>query len=435
MDNAYPVRYVLSQIVISVSVRRIHMLKNITIEEAKAILLREKMAPRIEKKSILDSLNLILAQDIVSNVNIPQFDRSPLDGYILRAEDTLGASKENPMVLEVIDSIHAGHVSQKTIGKNQAIRIMTGSKIPEGGDVVIRYEATEFTDKEVKLFEELKSGSNIVRTGEDVEIGQVVLKSGCKIGPAELGIMASLGKTIVDVYRPAKVAIIATGDELIDVDEELRDGKIRNSNSYTIYGLVKNLGGEPSIFKLCDDGIEDIKNSLAEALETNDMVITTGGVSVGDYDLVKDAFQELGGEVLFWRVQMKPGTPIAVGKYKGKLMFGLSGNPAAAYMNFENLVRDSILHFMGHSDTDFVRVESTLESDFTKVGGQDRYLRGYTYKKDGEYFTRLPDKHSSGVLSSMSGQNSIFLIPKHEGPYKKGDKIEVRMLNTIEVTE
>lgn len=411
------------------------MLKNITIEEAKEILLKEQMEPRKIQVSLLDSLNLVLAEDIKSSINIPQFDRSPLDGYVLRAEDTVGASRENPVTLEVIDNIQAGYTSDKTIGKGQAIRIMTGAKIPSGGDVVIKYEATEFTDSQVKIFSQLKAGSNIVTIGEDVRKGAVVLKKGSIMGPAEIGVLASLGKTIVEVYRRPRVGIIATGDELINIDEELRDGKIRNSNSYTIYGQVKALGGEPTIIGICSDGIENIKNQLRLALETNDMVITTGGVSVGDADLVKDAFQALGGEVLFWRVQMKPGTPIALGKYKGKLLFGLSGNPAAAYMNFENFVRESILRFMGHKNVGFMEVESILESNFTKVGGQNRFVRGFTYKKDGKYYTRLPDNHSSGVLSSMAGQNSLFFIPSNEGPYKVGDKIRVSLLDNIEVTE
>lgn len=411
------------------------MLKNITIEEAKEILLREAMEPRKVQVSLLESLNLVLAEDIKSSINIPQFDRSPLDGYALRAEDTVGASKENPITLEVIDNIQAGYTSEKTIGKGQAIRIMTGAKIPNGGDVVIKYEATEFTDSEVKIFSELKAGSNIVTIGEDVKKGAVVLKEGSIMGAAEIGVLASLGKTVVEVYRKPRVGIIATGDELINVDEELRDGKIRNSNSYTIYAQVKSLGGEPTIIGICKDGIDSIKEQLELALETNDMVITTGGVSVGDADLVKDAFQALGGEVLFWRVQMKPGTPIAVGKYKGKLLFGLSGNPAAAYMNFENFVRESLLRFMGHKNVGFMEVESILETEFKKVGGQNRFVRGFTYKKDDKYYTRLPDNHSSGVLSSMAGQNSLFFIPKNQGPYGVGDKIVVRLLNNIEVTE
>ncbi len=409
------------------------MLKNISIEEAKEIIEKQEIHLQLIEKPILDSYGYILGEEIKSNMNMPPFDRSPLDGYAYRAEDTLDASPDNPVKLKVIDHLPAGHLTDKTIGKGEAIRLMTGSKIPKGADVVTRYEVTKFTDDEVIIFESLKSGSNIARAGEDMKIGDLVLEKGIKIQPADIGIMASLGRSLVKVYAKPRLAIMSTGDELINIDEELTEGKIRNSNSYTIAGQVKRLGGEPVLLEICKDGIEETKNRLEEALRWADMVITTGGVSVGDADLVKEAFQALGAEILFWRVQMKPGTPIAVAYYQGKLLFGLSGNPAAAYITFEKFVRPAILRLMGKTKTDLMKVESILESEFTKVSGQNRVVRGITYKKDGKYYTKLPDKHSSGVLSSLSQTNSIFLIPSRKGPYKPGDKIEVELVDYLEV--
>lgn len=411
------------------------MLKNISIEEANKILENQPIELQLIEKPILDSFDYVLGEDVRSNMNMPPFDRSPLDGYAYRAEDTLEATSENPIRLEVIDFVAAGHLTQKTVGKGQAIRLMTGSKIPEGADVVTRFEITEFTDKEVKIFESLSSGSNIARTGEDMKIGDLVLKKGKIIGPPEIGIMASLGKSSVKVYPKPRIAIMSTGDELINIDEELTEGKIRNSNSYTIAGQVKRLGAEPVILPICKDGIEETRKQLELALKWADMVITTGGVSVGDADLVKEAFQALGAEILFWRVKMKPGTPIAVGSYENKLLFGLSGNPAAAYMNFEKFVRPTILKLMGKTKTNLMEIESTLESNFTKVSGQIRFVRAFTYKKDGKYYTKLPDKHSSGVLSSLSGTNSIFKVGSGQGPYKEGDTIKVKLVDYLEVEE
>lgn len=409
------------------------MLTNISIEKAKEILLNQDIKIDTIDIPILESLGYVLGEDIISDINMPPFDRSPLDGYALKSEDIEGASKEAPIVLEVIDYVPAGYVSSKKIENGQAIRIMTGAKIPEGANIVIKYEDTDFTDKDVKIYNYLKPNSNIVKMGEDIEVGALVLKRGHIIGPADIGILATLGKTMIKVYSKPKIAILATGDELIEIDETPREGKIRNSNSYTIAAQVKRIGGEPIILGICSDKLDEIKDKLEASLQWADMVITTGGVSVGDADLVKESFQEIGGEMLFWRVNMKPGTPIAVAKYKNKLIFGLSGNPAAASITFEKFVRPTILRLMGKNKYNLMKVESILESEFTKVSNQNRYVRAITYYKDGGFFTKLPDKHSSGILTSLSGTNSLFYIRAGTGPYKSGDKIEVEILDYPEV--
>lgn len=404
------------------------MLTNIDINKALDILLNETKVN--DKKSIplLDSLDCYLGETVYSNVNIPPFDRSPLDGYAVRSLDIKDASPSEPVTLKVVDNIPAGYVSDKEVLENQAMRIMTGAKIPDGADVIIKYEDTEFTDKEVKISSPLPKDSNIVKMGEDIKIGDVVLEEGILIGPPEIGILASLGKSTVKVYRKPKIAILSTGDELVDIDDELLPGKIRNSNSYTIAAQVRRLGAEPVILPICDDTMDEIVKSLEPALEWADLIITTGGVSVGDYDVVKDAFQLLGGKLLFWKVKMKPGTPIAVAKMNEMLLIGLSGNPAAAYITFEQFVRPVILKIRGEVNLNLLEVDSILEDDFTKVSGQNRFVRAYTYYKDGKYFTKLPNKHSSGVISSLSGTNSLLFIPSNTGPYKAGQSIKVRLL-------
>lgn len=411
------------------------MLVNISVEEAKKALVKQKISTKLIDIPILESLGYILGEDVVSDINMPPFDRSPLDGYAVRSMDIIDAKKDNPTTLEVVDSITAGYVSSKKIEKNQAIRIMTGAKIPEGADVIIKYEITEFTDKEVKIYDYFQPNSNIVKAGEDVKLGDVVLKKGKVLGIADIGILATLGKSNVKVYRKPKVGILATGDELIDIEDKLTDGKIRNSNSYTIAAGVNKLGGEAVLLGRCNDNIESITEKLEGALDDVDMIITTGGVSVGDADVVKEAFQELGGQILFWRVNMKPGTPIAVGKYKEKLLFGLSGNPAAAYMTFEVFVRPIIKKLKGDTDYGLKKINSILKNEFTKVSRQNRYVRGTTYYKDGEIFTELPNKHSSGVLSSLSNTNSLFFIESGNGPYRAGDKIQVELLDSLEIRQ
>ncbi|TJX15412.1 molybdopterin molybdotransferase MoeA [Tissierella creatinini] len=411
------------------------MLTNITIEQTKEILEQEIPDLRIEEVYILDSLDCVLAEDIISDMNIPPFDRSPLDGYAYRSQDTKVATKGLPVTLQVIDDIKAGYVSKKVLKEGQAIRIMTGAKVPEGADVIIKYEATEFTDYEVKIFESLGSGDNIVKMGEDISQGELVLSKGSIIGPAEIGILATLGKKTVRVYAKPKVAILATGDELVDIDQEVKDGKIRNSNSYMVAAQVKRLGINPTLLGSCNDDLEEVVPILEAALKWADIIITTGGASVGDADIIKDAFKILGAELLFWKVKVKPGSPIVAAKLANKLLFGLSGNPAAAYITFEQFVRPSLMRTMGKTKVKLMEVNTVLESDFSKKSSQNRYVRAFTYVKDGKYYTRLPDKHSSGVLSSLAGKNSIFFVPGSSGPYKKGDTIKIEFLDYIEVEE
>lgn len=407
------------------------MLTNITIEEAKNIILKQNIKLNIIEKPILDSLDYVLGEDIISNMNMPPFDRSPLDGYALKSEDILHATKDNPVTLKVIDYIPAGYVSSKTIENGQAIRIMTGAKIPKGADIIIRYEDTDFTEEEVKIYEYLKPNSNIVKAGEDIRLGDIILKKGHIIGPADVGILATLGIDRVKVFSKPTVSILATGDELVDIDKPLIAGKIRNSNSYTIAAQVKKIGANPIIGGIYMDTIEDIKRGLLSHLEGADIIITTGGVSVGDRDVVKEAFEEIGAKILFWKIKIKPGSPIVVARYVDKLIFGLSGNPAACYITFEKFVVPVILRAMGNNYREFMKVKSILKNGFTKVSKQNRYVRGKTYYENGKFYTLLADKHSSGVLSSLSGANSLFYVAGGTGPYKEGDAVEVELLDWL----
>lgn len=408
------------------------MLLNIEIDKAIEILLEETKINDKISIPLMDSLGFVLGETILSDVNIPPFDRSPLDGYAVRAIDIKGASKKCPVTLDVIDNIPAGHVSLKELSQNQSMRIMTGAKIPEGADVIIKYEDTEFTDENVKIFTPLLKNSNIVKMGEDIKVGDIVLSEGTIIDSPEIGILSSLGRSMIEVYRKPKIAILSTGDELVDIHEKLTPGKIRNSNSYTMASQLIKLGAEPVILKVCNDTIEEIKARLEPVLSWADIIITTGGVSVGDYDVVKEAFADLGAKVLFWKVKMKPGTPIAVAKLDEKLLIGLSGNPAAAYITFEQFVRPVILKMMGKTNLKLLEVDSILENNFTKKSNQNRFVRAYTYYKDGKHHTRIPEKHSSGVISSLSGTNSLILIPSNSGPYVTGQLIKVQLLNTLE---
>ncbi|MEN1759777.1 gephyrin-like molybdotransferase Glp [Anoxynatronum sibiricum] len=409
------------------------MKTNVTLEVALSLLLDECPLTRSIHVPLMDSLGSVLAEEVVSDVNIPPFDRSPLDGYALRADDTVGASLEAPVTLSVIDYLPAGKVSQREVGTGQAIRIMTGAKIPQGADAVIRQEDVTHDAETVTLRQSMKPLENISLCGEDILMGNVVLHTGTVIEPPEIGLLASLGRSFVSVYMKPRVAILSTGDELIEVQQPMSDGKIRNSNSYTVAAQIKKTGGKPLMLGVCGDDLSSITNKLHAALGIADIVITTGGVSVGDKDLVKEAFQQVGAEMLFWRVRMKPGTPIAVARYGEKLLIGLSGNPAAAFITFEQFVRPLLLKMMGRDKYQLMTVETVLENDFMKVSNQNRFVRATTVYREGGFYTRFPGRHSSGVLSSLSGNNSLFYIPAGKGPFTRGQRVTIQLLDQPEV--
>ncbi|SHK38342.1 molybdopterin molybdochelatase [Anaerobranca californiensis DSM 14826] len=401
---------------------------NIQIKSALEMLITEVKPKSPVSLNLVDALGYVLAEDIFSPLNIPPFDRSPLDGFALRACDTLNATKEQPTTFKVIDFAPAGKPSTKILGPYQAIRIMTGAKIPDGADLIVPFEETEFTEEWVKVFKTYKSNSNITFKGEDIKKGQRVLVKGDLINPPEIGILASIGKNEVLVYDRPKVAILSTGDELVDVNQPLEEGKIPNSNSYTIAALVKRAGGIPYILPHCPDHLEKITKEISSTLKWADILVTTGGVSVGDKDYVMEAFQRICDKFLFWKVKMKPGTPITAAKYKDKLMIGLSGNPAAAFITFEIFVKPIIKKFRGLEKIYPLELESTLLSNFTKVRNQNRFVRAITYYDSGNFYTKLPDSHSSGVISSLTKVNSLFFIPAGAGPFTEGQKIKVQLL-------
>ena len=405
---------------------------NLDIATALDLLLSETKKNNKIQVSLLDGLGFILGESITSCTNIPPFDRSPLDGFAVRSEDISNASKVNPITLRVIDFAPAGMPSKLPLGSNEAIRIMTGAKIPDGADVVIAFEETEFTDESVTVFKAYPTKSNISFEGEDIGIGDKVISEGTCIDAPEIGILASVGRSYIKVYRKPRVAILSTGSELVEPGGKLLEGQIINSNSYSIAALVKKLGAEPVILPSCSDDYHEIVNCL-KSLDWVDLVITTGGVSVGDKDYVTKAFQDVCDKFLFWKVKMKPGTPITAGKHKNKLLIGLSGNPAAAVITFLVFVKPVILKMMGKSKLEPLEIESTLLSDFSKVRKQNRFVRATTYYQDGKFYTKLPSKHSSGIASSLSGVNSLLYIPSGEGPYNKGQKVMVQLLNCEDI--
>ncbi len=304
------------------------------LEQARDLILEHCAALKNERVMLEEAEGRILAEDIVAQENMPPFPRSPYDGYALRAVDTLDADKEHPIILAIIEEVPAGYAPTKAVNAGQATKILTGAPIPTGADAVIKFEDTEFTTKTVTISKRYHSGENIVPAGEDIQIGAVVASKGTVLDAAFLGILAGLGHAEVEVICRPKMEMISVGDELLPITEALTPGKIRNSSVYTLSSFARRCGADVHCCGIVQDKTQLIADAVADAASKADMIITTGGVSVGDYDKMLSALQMLGAEILFWKVQMKPGSPFVAAMYQGTLILCLSGNPSAAVVAY-----------------------------------------------------------------------------------------------------
>ena len=410
----------------------------ISVEEAQERLLSHVSVLKKEEVPILDCLGQVLAEDLRSAINVPPLDNSAMDGYALRARDTAGAQRGPARLLRVIGTVAAGSISDKEVVPGTAIRIMTGAPVPKGADSVVRFEDTDETVRqrggalsEIGICVEAKEGQNIRRAGEDIAEGQVVLPAGTIIRPAEVGVLASLGRSAVSVIARPVIAILATGNELVEVGQPLPLGKIYNSNSYSVAALVRRYGGVPRVLGIALDSKESLVAALRRGLEA-DMLITSGGVSVGDYDLVKEVLAQE-GEIGFWSVRMKPGKPLAFGQIKGVEKsvphLGLPGNPVSSMVAFEMFARPAILKMMGKRNLTKPTIEAMLEDRILNSDGRRVFTRAIVEKRGNKYFARLTGPQGSGVLTSMSLANGLVIVPEDVAEVKPGDTIQVMMLD------
>ncbi len=407
----------------------------ISVEEALNKILSRVFVLNPERKTILDATGQVLADDVISDMNVPPLDNSSMDGYAIRAVDAKGASGKVPVELKVIGTVIAGDFPGKTVTAGTAIRIMTGAAIPEGADSVIRFEDTDASARkkdstEIGLLCEVTPGQNIRRAGEDISKGWLVLTKGTVLTPAHAGVLASLGRNYIQVIRRPRVAILATGNELTDISQPLPAGKLYNSNTYSIAAMVKFYGGIPDILGIAQDRQNAITDRLDSSPEA-DILITSGGVSMGDYDLIRDVMKE--SEITFWSVRMKPGKPIAFGSYRngGRLipLLGLPGNPVSAMITFELFARPAILQMMGKKVIDRQIFDAIMEDTVTNNDNRRLYVRAIIEKRNGRYFARTTGTQSSGALTSMSIANGLVIVPEDRTSVKPGDKVSVIMLD------
>jgi len=413
----------------------------ISVEEALERILSHFRVLEPEEKPLLETLGQVLAEDVYSPFDVPPLDNAAMDGYALQAASIAGASESSPAVLEVIGEVAAGYQAQQTVRPGTAIRIMTGAPLPEGADTVVPFEDTDEVAqkaagaKQIERIGVLKlnrKGANIRKGGEDIRRGELVVKAGTVLRPSEIGVLASLGKDKLRVIRRPKVAILATGDELVDIGNPLPFGKIYNSNTYSVASLVLRYGGMPKVLGIARDTVEALMEKIDAGLDA-DMFITSAGVSMGDYDMVKNVLAAR-GEIDFWTVRMKPGKPLAFGVLDGgngrKVpLLGLPGNPVSSVIAFEQFGRLSILKMLGKRNFVKPTIEAISESRIDNRDGRRVFARAIITRRNGTYYASLTGPQGSGILTSMAAANGLAIVPEEVPLIKEGETVKVQMLD------
>lgn len=400
----------------------------LSVEEARGRILEAFNALPSEPVSILDSLGRTLAEDIVAGFNIPPLANSSMDGYAVRASDVSGATESSPRRLRVISSVAAGYVSDRAVEPDTAIRIMTGAPIPDGADVVVQKELTALDGEDVLVQAGLPAGTSIRPSGQDVQAGQVVLSRGKTVRSAEVGVLASLGMQTAFCVRRPRVAILATGDELLEPGEPPQPGKIYNANAYALAAQVRSAGAEPVMLGIARDTRESLSEKIEQVLAHRvDLLLSSGGVSVGDFDLVKDMLTAQ-GTIDFWQVNMKPGKPLAFGHISGVPMIGLPGNPVSSMVSFELFGRSAIRKMLGVTAQDEETLCARMLESYDKEDGRRHYLRVWLSPGEGGYVARLTGEQGSGVLTSMSRANALAVIPESQMHTQQGSEVDVMPL-------
>jgi molybdopterin molybdotransferase len=388
----------------------------VTPADAARFILRHIQPLDTVRRPLRAALDAVLAEEVTSPLDLPPWDNSAMDGYAVRSADVAGGG---PIDLEVIETVPAGHFPRKPLGPGQATRIFTGAPLPEGADGVIRQEDTEaLPQTRVAIRNARDAGKNVRRRGEDIRKGAVALSAGTTLGPAQLGVLASLAHDLPLVYRAPRVAFMGSGDEIVDLDRKadiLAGRKIASSNSYTLDGMIRRAGAEPLDLGIACDTKESLREHLERARKGGaDLLVTTAGVSVGEHDLVRDVLQELGGELKLWRVQMRPGAPLGFGSLHGKPWIGLPGNPVSTMVTFELFVRPAIRRLAGHG-LPFRRTVPVVVQEAITLGPKLRhYLRAIVQAGEpgGPLTARLTGPQGSGILTSMARANALLIVPE-----------------------
>jgi len=397
-------------------------------EDARRKVLSRAKALEAEFVPLIKAFGRVLAGDIRAREPVPPFRKAAMDGYAVRSLDVSVVKDDHPITLDVVEDLPAGKLSRVKIKPGQAIRIMTGAPIPEAADAVVRVEYTDKKGKKVLIKRRAEPGEYIGEVGEDVAKGELVMSRGEVILGAQMGMLAALGYDKVRVTRKPTVAIIPTGSELVEPGAKLGRGKIRNSNAYSIYSLVLEAGAEPKYLGVAPDKKAELRKKIRKAVRF-DMVVLTGGVSVGDYDLVKDQLKDFGVRPVFWQVRIRPGKPIFFGVRRKQLVFGLPGNPVSAMLTFQLFVRLAIDQMLGKKKPGLRPGKAILLDNISVKPGLKKFLRG-VLDQDGMVLQVLPYPfQKSGVLKSMVKSNAMIVVPPEIEVMEKGEEVEILFLN------
>ena len=383
----------------------------IPFEEAKKIVLDTVHVLDPEEKDILEAQGMVLSENIMADEDIPPFDNSAMDGYAVRSEDVRSTSQNNPVSLKIVGDLPAGNVSDRIIEEGTAARIMTGAPVPAGADAVIMQEDTEEGGDCVKPRRAVRKGENIRPRGEDIEKDEIVLKAGKLLKPADIGVLASLGIRKAKVIKRPRIGILTTGNEVVEIEEPLIGGKIRNSNKYSLLSLMRSYHIDAVDLGIAQDDAGEIEEKIRKGLN-NDILVTVGGVSVGKYDLVRTVLEKLGMETKFWKVAIKPGKPLLFGKLEKTIVFGLPGNTVSCVVSSELFIRPAIQKMSGRKPSDIQWVEAGLTRDVKVKGDRAVFLTANTELHQGRYEATPTAKQGSGKLSTLSAANSLILIPR-----------------------
>jgi molybdopterin molybdotransferase len=378
-------------------------------------------------------LGLAAAEPLRSAAQVPPFTNSAMDGYAVRAEDLAGASVASPVRLEVLGDLAAGGVHGGAVGSGQTLRIMTGAPMPAGADTVVPVEDTRRGDTWVEVPRPFRLGIHVRAAGEDLQLGQVLVSPGHTLRPGDLGALAAAGLPALPVHPRVRVAVLTTGDELVDVAEEPGPGRIRDANIHALCAQVASFGAIPMAYPRVPDDRATLTAALRQALEA-DVVLTTGGISVGDYDFMKDLFEELGAERVFWKVAQKPGGPLGFWMLGAKPIFGIPGNPVAAMLMVEEYVRPALRRLMGHAKLHRPAVTARLEGGWTGKPGDTRttFLRVVAQREEGDYRARLTGPQGSAILSSMLTTNALVVIPEGVDRLAPEDRVTLHLIEEAE---
>ena len=405
---------------------------SVSFEKAQTIILDSVTPISTETISILEASQRILFEDIISDIMIPGVDDSAMDGYAIIAADTQGVSMNYPVKLRVIGEVQAGgSVVGLNVSRGTAVRIMTGAPIPAGADSVVKFEDTEEEDGTVSVFHEASQYNNYRFAGENINIGDKLLKKGDRLKSADIGLLASLNRDKISVYRQPTVSIISTGDELADVAKPIGSGQIRNVNAYTLYSEVKKYSCLPDYLGIARDNMNELKEMFVKAMES-DVIISTGGVSMGKYDYVRDIYADLDIDIQFERVDVKPGSPCSFGKKGNQLIFGLPGNPVPTLTSFIEFVRPALLKLMGATRIKKPIVNAILEEDI-RSAEIHHLMRGFFTIKNNEIHVSPTANQKPSMLRSMSAANCLIILPENMLRAKAGEKVAIELIDHDEI--